>query len=154
MASRLKLAWSVRMIERLMKHVSPEPNTGCWLWTASVKPSGHPQIRVGKKTRYAHRLMWILYNRRIPKRKEIRHRCDQPSCINPQHLELGSHADNMRDMALRNRNVGTRSLSAIKVAEIKVALSKGVLHRIIAKKYKVHRSTITLINRGMTWSHV
>lgn len=90
-------------IESLFENTSPEPNTGCWLWTESVDTSGYANCKINRKTGTVHRLMAKLCGMRITG-KEVMHSCDQPSCINPRHLAIGTHADNMVSMRARGRH--------------------------------------------------
>lgn len=91
---------------RFLAKVSPEPNTGCWLWTASVTNRGYGElmIRHTQRCAYAHRVSFALYNGLLPDDVEVRHTCDVPCCVNPSHLIVGTHADNMQDMARRGRS--------------------------------------------------
>lgn len=79
--------------------------SGCWEWTGLLGSSGYGHIKAFGKFVGVHRLSFELYNGPIPAGAEIRHRCDNPVCINPDHLEIGSHLQNMRDMIDRGRRV-------------------------------------------------
>lgn len=69
----------------------------CWLWTAARYPDGYGQFRA-KSTTYAHRMAWSLENGAIPDGMLVLHMCNNPPCVNPQHLYLGTQYDNVRDM--------------------------------------------------------
>lgn len=90
--------------ERFEEKVTPEPNTGCWLWTACGTTDGYGQIKVGKDMVRAHRVAWTLYRGAIPDGMHILHRCDTPPCVNPDHLYLGTHQQNMKDRSSRGRH--------------------------------------------------
>lgn len=94
--------------ERFFESYTPEPNTGCWLWTKSVDNGGYGGISINGKDFLAHRFSWFLHNGAIPKKLWVLHTCDMPSCVNPDHLYLGTHQDNMDDMVKRGRSTKGR----------------------------------------------
>jgi len=89
------------------KFVSPEPNTGCWLWTGSCDKDGYGLMRfsVGRRatTTPAHRAMWQFRNGTMPAGRYACHSCDTPSCVNPDHIWPGSPQDNRDDCAAKGR---------------------------------------------------
>lgn len=85
---------------------------GCWIWTASrfTKRGGYGQFHEWPKVRYAHRVAWELTHGPIPDGMVVMHACDNPPCVNPQHLSLGTIADNAQDMVAKGRSLkGARS---------------------------------------------
>jgi len=91
------------LLERFMAKVSPEPTSGCWLWTgANVR--GYGQLHLAGKMVRAHRLSYELRHGPLPEGSCVLHECDMPSCVNPDHLKVGSQTENMRDKGLRGRN--------------------------------------------------
>jgi len=70
-------------------------DTGCWMWTAS-RSGGYGKIKIFGKLSWAHRIAYELTKGPIPEKTEVMHICNHPWCINPDHLQLGTHADNMR----------------------------------------------------------
>lgn len=74
----------------------PEPNTGCWLWEAYSIPQGYGRVWDGRTVTAAHRASYVAFNGAIPDGLEIDHRCKQPCCVNPDHLEAVAHRENMR----------------------------------------------------------
>lgn len=91
-----------RLPPRFWDKVSPEPNSGCWLWTGSVAPGGYGQFWLGKLHRCT-RLVFAHLLEVDPGEMHVLHRCDNPPCCNPDHLRLGSHSDNMLDMHAKGR---------------------------------------------------
>lgn len=82
--------------DRLWERVSPEPNTGCWLWTGSMAGAGYGHLRVNGQLWYAHRLSYVTHRGPIPEGTELDHLCRTRCCINPAHLEAVSHRENWR----------------------------------------------------------
>lgn len=135
---------------------------GCWVWTASRDPKGYGQFNFGNQ-RLAHRASYILHKGDIPAGLIVRHSCDDPSCVNPDHLQLGTHADNMADRKERrtgrgSRNVGEKNwaakLSKRKVQTIRKALARGVQGKTLAARYQVNQSLISRIKNGILWGGV
>lgn len=91
------------IFESFDSRVSPEPMTGCWIWTGNVNALGYGRFWVEGGLEYAHRCSWELHRGQIPDGANVLHRCDQPHCVNPDHLFLGSQADNMEDMRRKGR---------------------------------------------------
>ena len=93
------------VLERFEQKYEVEPNTGCWLWTAYIDPDGYGRIFYEDRDVKACRVSYQLFIGPIPIDLHVLHRCDTPACVNPKHLFLGTHADNMRDMFKKKRNV-------------------------------------------------
>ncbi len=85
----------VMLPERIQAKIEPEPNSGCWLWNSARKASGHGQVHLGGKTRAAHRVVYELLVGPVPRGLELDHLCRTPECVNPDHLEPVTHAENM-----------------------------------------------------------
>jgi hypothetical protein len=86
----------------------PELNTGCWLWTGAMAGDGYGYVQLpftGTKTR-AHRFSLALHGTAVGTEDVVLHRCDTPACVNPAHLRVGTHADNVADMHAKGRARG------------------------------------------------
>lgn len=143
------------IIERIMKHSMPEPNSGCWLWTASYNRVGYGAIKVAGGMTVAHRASWEAHNGSVPSGLLVLHRCDNRACCNPGHLFLGTQQDNMDDMRHKGRSParqgernGRAKLTAVQVDEIRLASGSNTE---IARRYGVAHQMISRIRRGEAW---
>ena len=87
--------------ERIMNRLIQDPS-GCWIWMGFTH-KGYGKIGVEGKNKRVHRVMWELTNGPIPKGIFVLHKCDITECANPDHLFLGTHTDNMKDMINKGR---------------------------------------------------
>lgn len=150
-------------IKRFENNVYPEPNTGCWLWTGCVSPGkwGYGVFWVDGKTIKVHRYSYIIFKGEIPKGLFVCHSCDQPSCVNPDHLFLGTHQDNMKDMNSKGRGGSTKGersrlsrLTTQQVLDIRSMYSDGNSSIKIAKRFSItDRNVMHIVNRE-TWKHI
>ncbi len=147
--SRLSLA------QRLEKYSTPVPECGCTVWLGAVKSPDAPYgyVGVGRRMRLAHRVAWELEKGPIPEGMFVLHSCDNPSCINTNHLFLGTHDDNMADMVLKNRSGTGEKNSNAKLSQADVdAIRASTLRPFeLAKKYNVSDSNIVLILSNQSW---
>lgn len=127
---------------------------GCWTWSGARHERGYGRFRVGSVVHRAHRFAWLITRGDIPQGMHVLHRCDNPSCVRPDHLFLGSHADNMRDKARKGRNTASRKLTASDARAIKAALANGTDMVTIARAYNVTPPCIGAIKHGVTWKHI
>ena len=91
------------MQQRLDHYTKVDPLSGCHIWQRSTKPNGYGQLTFRMRRLMAHRVAWIARHGPIAKGLEVCHRCDERRCCNPDHLYLGSHAENMADLKAKNR---------------------------------------------------
>lgn len=145
---------------RLLLKVEPSSKfDGCWNWGAAKNRLGYGKFADGKGGWVlAHRAMWMNVNGAVTDGKEVCHKCDNPSCVNPDHLFVGTHQENMSDCKSKGRAVGHRGskngmakLSLEDVVEIK---NSSLASRILADKYGVSYSLIRHIKTGKKWAHV
>jgi hypothetical protein len=87
---------------------------GCWEWTANRLPWGYGRIFKDGELKLAHRASYELHTGSIPNNMLVCHTCDNPSCVNPKHLFLGTDSDNTKDMILKGRNKNLRKTKCIK----------------------------------------
>lgn len=93
------------MVRHIQDNVHIEPNSYCWLWLMCVNDAGYGMISdVDAKPRRVHRVSWRIFRGEIPKGMHVCHKCDVRSCCNPDHLFLGTDADNHRDRDAKGRH--------------------------------------------------
>lgn len=95
--------------DRFDANVIPEPMSGCHIWVAGVNQDGYGSIRCDGIRKRAHRVAWERVHGEVPDGLWVLHRCDNPSCVNPSHLFLGTAKDNAVDMARKGRCNNVRS---------------------------------------------
>lgn len=132
----------------------------CWEWHRADKFSGgYGKFNVKAKQVLAHRYSWFLHQGTIPKGLLVCHTCDNRVCVNPQHLFLGTHADNTRDAWNKGRVLfGEKSpcskITEVQVREIRRLCETGLTNRTIAKKYNLNQSQVSRIKTGKRWGSV
>jgi hypothetical protein len=150
--------------------IIPADQLACWDWRGSKDHHGYGRIHVDRRgyPRKAHRISWQLFVGPIPDGLDVCHRCDNPSCANPDHLFLGTHAENMADMGSKGRangfkldtpnNVGADNprakLTPDEVREIRGLAAAGVRQREIAAKFGVWQQTVSAIHKRKLWANV
>lgn len=146
--------------QRFNERYRVDSDTGCWLWTAGYSANGYGKLRVNGPLMGAHRLSYLLHVGEIPDGMCVCHRCDNPACVNPDHLFLGTHADNMKDKHKKGRCVGPdRKGSKNTRAKLTEKQVKGIraaneARASLAKRYGVSCTTIYMIRSGKSWTHV
>lgn len=150
--------WPIRTLEeRLFEKFNI--TDGCWLWTAYRNKCGYGVIGTsGGKSALAHRVMYSLKVGEIPYGMEVCHKCDIPACVNPAHLFLGTHRENMEDSAKKGRARALKG-SANKNSRLTEADAEYILNSkeravVLAQRFGVSNQAIGLIRRGKKWKHV
>jgi hypothetical protein len=142
--------------ERLDHYSMPEPNTGCHLWIGSLDIGGYGMIFYGRKSVVAHRVAWERVHGPIPEGMYVCHKCDVRSCINPDHLFLGTAKDNMQDAARKNRMPKGESQANSKLTggQAISIFNDDRIARLIASDYNIGTTAVYSIKNGRTWSHL
>jgi hypothetical protein len=140
------------LAERFWDKVKRGGADECWPWTARVDDKGYGQFKVrhGLLLR-AHQVSWDLHFGTRPDGAVVRHTCDNPPCVNPAHLELGSHGDNADDRETRGRTRGVTVVRrpASDIAEMRRARATGVSQRDIARAFGVSQPYVSRVVRGL-----
>ena len=137
----------------------------CWLWTGAVKSEEFPYgiFKLEGKTVRAHRYSWELAERRKPRRLCVLHRCDNPRCVRPNHLFLGTRDDNIQDCIGKGRfnpghvlgeRVGTSKLTEAKVRMIRQQRKSGVTLTQLGRDFGLDPSHVYRIVSRRSWKHV
>jgi len=156
----------------IMDNSVPEPNSGCWLWTGTL--SGGDELRgygvfdFMKKSYKAHRASYEVFNGTIPEGLLIRHDCDQRTCVNPQHLSVGTKKDNADDMVRRGRWMGVRKdfnnvsgensynakFNESQVREIRSLRDSGMKGVDVAKMFNTTPVQVCKLYKRTRWKHL
>lgn len=131
----------------------------CWVWKGCVDRNGYGQAHLHGRGVGAHRAAWMLTFGPIPSGQCVCHRCDNPSCVHPDHLFLGTHEENMIDMKKKGRlgrasDSGVRKLKASDVPLIRERAANGEPRDSIARSFGVTRGTIRRVITRKAWGHV
>lgn len=146
--------------DRFWNKVAILDQESCWLWTASLDGRGYGQFWDGERRYIAHRFAYEWWFSRQLGELYCLHKCDNPKCVNPFHLFVGTQSDNMQDMMSKGRryqpnvsgeNNGRAKLSVENVQEIRISLSLGCSINSLANKYRVSWMTISRILTGEGW---
>lgn len=148
-------------LDRLMVNSIPEPNSGCWLWLGRLDKDGYGSIVINNKLQRAHRASYFLLKGPVPDGLIVRHTCDFPPCINPDHLLVGTHLDNTCDAFRRGRRVPMRGeghtgskLTDDSVTAIRARFANGERQAALAAEFGVSVGATVAVIRRKTWKHV
>lgn len=144
--------------QRFLDRCMPEPNSGCWLWVG--KQNGvYGLLRFGDRFQMAHRVSYRLFCGEIPDGMQVNHRCDFPICVNPDHLWLGSQADNMRDCREKGRmphgeERPIHKITAAQADEIYRRILSGETQKSLAATFGIKKQSVQAIVYGRSWCRV
>ena len=162
------------VVGRFWSKVNKRGPDDCWEWVASRNSQGYGQFSIGgRKFARAHRFSWELHNGPIAGGLFVCHQCDNPSCVNPSHLFLGTNNDNIQDAVKKGRIAsGDRSgarthpermnhahgeahqNAKLTEKQVIMILRDNRLHREIAAEYGVSRGLVSMIKRGIAWTYI
>lgn len=142
--------------KRLLKKVVKTDT--CWLWTGGKFSDGYGNIGTSKGARRAHRVAYELYVGPIPEGLQVLHSCDNPACVNPAHLSVGTNADNMRDRDIKGRHVSCpgalNGASKLGESSIRIIRVSPLSTNQLAELFDVCTHTIRRVRAKTSWSHL
>lgn len=148
----------------IIENSEPVTESGCWIWTAGIfkERGGYGALCVNRRAAKAHRVSYEVFRGTAPTGKLVCHKCDVPSCVNPEHLFLGSYADNNVDKVLKGRAKARSGeahpkakLSESDVIRLRADFSAGgMTRRQLAKKYGVGKTAVDQVIFRVTWKNV
>jgi hypothetical protein len=148
-----KLSMSELATPYLLANYEPIPVTGCWLWLGGWSPEKYG--KVGRRSKFlgqAHRMFYELRHGPIPAEMVVCHKCDTPPCVNPDHLVLGTQADNMADLVAKGRALHLKRKPPVRLCrETRQAIaSSRERTAVLARRYGISGSTVKSIRRSST----
>lgn len=162
--SRINKNSSEHIANRIMHKIRKIDKNGCWLWGGTISNRGYARMTIYGKTQNVHRIVWCVCHGRtfIPLGMCVCHKCDNPECVNANHLFLGTRSENMKDMVAKGRHGGppprmtgpdnpSSKLSWNKVAQIRRRSLHGETQQSIADRFNVSQACINDIVRWRSW---
>lgn len=142
-------------LKRFWAKVNKREPDACWEWTAWTIKGGYGQYRIGDSKYLTHRISYSIANG-DPGKLCVCHRCDNPKCVNPIHLWLGTLQEDMKDRDQKGRQARgeTQGLSELTENQVREIIASGDSHQGLANQYGVTRANISYIKRGETWKHI
>ena len=143
------------LFERLLAKAFPEPNSGCWLFTCYLNENGYGEISIStSKSRLAHRVSYELHKGPIDVGGYVMHKCNNPCCINPDHLEVGTQADNMAHCVRTGRIARAERMPQTKINQ-DIADAICASHKSntdLAQQYSISQALVHGIRRNKLWN--
>jgi hypothetical protein len=172
-AQKARVRTSKPTEERFWSHVEKKELDECWEWQARKNMWGYGVFHIGLQTKLAHRVRWEIDYGEIPTGMCILHKCDNPACVNPSHLWIGTHKDNSDDkmakgreshkstpkkpeskVYMRGSRQGSSKLKEENVIAIRIFYQLGSTLSELAKMYNISKSVICNIVHRKSWTHV
>lgn len=151
----------MKIQDRLLAKIDKKQDSGCWEWTGS-KCRKYGTIGINGRTVRAHRASYEAFKGQIPHGLNVLHRCDNPPCINPEHLFLGTQLENIADRVAKGRTRsggqgrrdGTNYPTKLTEADAREILSSRESSPTCAAKYGISPKLVRLIRAGKSWAYL
>jgi hypothetical protein len=134
---------------------------GCHEWLGTLNTSGYGHLDFGGRKQLAHRIVWALERGPIPSGMNVLHHCDNPRCVKPEHLFVGTQGDNVADMMRKDRHARTVTMAGerhtgakITEAQVREIRADKRLCRLIAPEHGISAGNVWLIKTRKAWAHV
>ena len=141
--------------ERFMGHVA-KSESGCWLWTAYRMKNGYGNFRTPSRHELAHRASYRMFKGELVDGLDVMHSCDNPGCVNPDHLSLGTRAENMADAKGKGRSArgGRHGMSKLTEFDARIIIAAAEPQAKLAALFGVSQTAISNIRTGARWAHL
>jgi len=144
--------------ERIKRNSNATP-LNCWEWNKALFKDGYGQMQEGGKSQRAHIVSFRAFKGNVQKGMQVCHTCDNPKCVNPEHLFLGTHQDNMNDRCIKGRTAsgarnGNSKLNEAQVSIIRLLREFGYEQQRVATYFDISIITISRIHRKVAWKSV
>lgn len=152
-----KLPNGTPVIKRLDHFSMPVTESGCWIWLGAANADGYGSIDIGDKSMRAHRASWEAHRGPVPEGMSVLHRCDVPSCINPDHLFLGTQLENIADRTRKGRGKHqvysgeAHPCCKLTAATVDYIRNSPLKQRELARIFGTSQSHVSNIQRGKRW---
>jgi hypothetical protein len=162
----MKLSVQDRFWSKVNKNGPLILETPCWVWSAGKHAKGYGFFSIENRDYRAHRISWEIHNGPIPPEQLVLHRCDNPSCVRPDHLFLGDYKANSQDCLSKGRNNpnpesiagecnGKAKLVLSQVVEIKKLYATGLYsQRELARQFSISQAHVKDLINGRRWKHL
>lgn len=148
------------LINKIINYSSKDHSTGCWNWNKGKSDRGYAEISINARKERANRISYQVFIDEVPPHLFVCHTCDNPGCVNPDHLYLGTHQDNVDDKLDRDRQPRGEEIKLAKLTEkdilkIRALWKEGFMSQeSIAREFGVCQTTISRVILRQTWTHV